>query len=276
VEARQERDYLFGHSAAETERLRLQAQMFAPSTRRFLEHAGIGPGMRMLDVGTGAGDVALLAAELVGEDGSVLGIDTNGELLDLARERAATAGFGNVSFVTGDASSIELEADFDAVVGRCVLFFVPDRAALLRRLAGHVRGGGVVGFQEPANATLAPMALPPSELLEQMWGWILETYRRAGMDLYAGLRLHSIFLEAGLPAPEMHLDAAAGGGPDWPGTRYMAGLIRTILPLITKLGVASEEEVQIDTLAERLQAELGREGAAVTWGFISAWARLPH
>jgi hypothetical protein len=92
------------------------------------------------------------------------------------------------------------------------------------------------------------------------------------MDLYMGLRLRSVFAEAGLPAPAMHLDAAAGGGPDWPGYEYMARLIGTILPLITKLGVATEDDVEIDTLADRLQAEIGDNGAAVTWGFITAWA----
>jgi hypothetical protein len=132
-----------------------------------------------------------------------------------------------------------------------------------------------VAFQEPANATLAPMSLPRSQLLEQMWEWILETYRRAGMDPFAGLRLHSIFLQAGLPAPAMHLDAAVGGGPDWPGCQYMADLIRTILPQIVKLGVTTEDEVGVDTLGDRLQAELGDDGAAVTWGFITASALRP-
>jgi ubiquinone/menaquinone biosynthesis C-methylase UbiE len=265
-------NYLFGQSAEEAERLRLQAEMFAPYTARFLEDAGISRGMKVLDVGTGAGDVALLAADLVGQEGTVVGVDLNPELIQTARARAAAAGLGNVSFVVGDAASVELDRDLDAVVGRCVLFFAPDPAALVRRLTGQVRDGGIVAFQEPANATLAPMSLPPSQLLEQLWAWILETYRRAGMDLYMGLRLRSIFAEAGLPAPAMHLDAAAGGGPDWPGYEYMARLIRTILPLITKLGVATEDDVEIDTLADRLQAEIGDNGAAVTWGFITAWA----
>jgi hypothetical protein len=117
------------------------------------------------------------------------------------------------------------------------------------------------------------MSLPHSHLLEQVWAWILETYRRADMDLYMGLRLRSIFAEAGLPAPAMHLDAAAGGGPDWPGYEYMARLIRTILPQITQLGVATEADVEVDTLADRLHAEVGDDGAAVTWGFITAWAQ---
>ncbi len=266
-------DYLFGQSADETERLRLQAEMFAPSTARLLTDAGISPGMKVLDVGTGAGDVALLAADLVGEEGAVIGVDLNPALVETARARVVAACRENVSFVVGDAASAELERDFDAIVGRCVLFFAPEPVALVRRLARHLRDGGIVAFQEPANATLAPMSLPPSKLLEQLWGWILETYRRARMDLYMGLRLHSVFARAGLPAPTMHLDAAVGGGPDWPGYEYMARLIRTILPLMTKLGVATEDDVEIDTLANRLQAEVGDDGAAVSWGFITAWAQ---
>jgi SAM-dependent methyltransferase len=265
-------DYLFGQSAEETSRLRLQAEMFAPYTTRFLQDAGISRGMKVLDVGTGAGDVALLVADLVGQEGTVIGVDLNPRLIETARARAAAAGLENVSFVVGDAASVELEPDLDAVVGRCVLFFAPEPAVLVRRLTGHVRDGGIVAFQEPANATLAPMSLPHSQLLERLWAWILETYRRAGMDLYMGLRLRSIFAQAGLPAPAMHLEAAAGGGPDWPGYEYMARLIRTILPLITKLGVATEKDVEIDTLADRLRAEIGDDGAAVTWGFITASA----
>jgi ubiquinone/menaquinone biosynthesis C-methylase UbiE len=266
-------DYLFGQSAAETERLRLQAKMFAPYTARFLEDAGISRGMKVLDVGTGAGDVALLVAELVGREGTVLGIDFNPELIGIARARVSAAGLENVAFGVGDAATIELDRDFDAVVGRCVLFFAREPASLVRRLTGFLRDGGIVAFQEPANATLAPMSLPRSQLLEQLWGWILETYRRADMDLYMGLRLRSIFAEAGLPAPAMHLDAAAGGGPEWPGYEYMARLIRTILPQITQLGVATEDEVEIDTLADRLRAEAGDGGVTVTWGFITAWAQ---
>ena len=129
-------DYLFGQSAGETERLRLQARMFAPYTAWFLEDAGISPGMKVLDVGTGAGDVALLVAVLVGQEGTVVGIDFNAELIGTARARAAAAGIENVSFVVGDAASAELDRDLDAVAGRCVLFFAREPAALLRRLNG--------------------------------------------------------------------------------------------------------------------------------------------
>jgi ubiquinone/menaquinone biosynthesis C-methylase UbiE len=152
--------YLFGHSEEETRRLLLQGRLFNPYTRRLLEDAGITSGMKVLDVGSGAGDVALLAAELVGPRGTVVGADSNPLILETAHKRVRAAGLENTSFVSTDISRLALDEDFDAVVGRCVLFFLSDSAAVLRRLATHVRPGGIVAFQEPGNATLRPDALP--------------------------------------------------------------------------------------------------------------------
>jgi hypothetical protein len=61
--------YAMGRSEAETKRLIRQSGTYAPFTWRLFEQAGLGPGMRVLDVGTGAGDVALMAAEMVGASG---------------------------------------------------------------------------------------------------------------------------------------------------------------------------------------------------------------
>ena len=114
--------YLFGHSAGETDRLLRQARLFGSDTRRLLEDAGIAAGMQVLDVGSGAGDVSLILADMVGASGSVLGVDINAELLETARARTDAAGLRNVTFTVGDVASVALDGDFDAVVGRCVLF----------------------------------------------------------------------------------------------------------------------------------------------------------
>ena len=72
----------------ERERLQDQATLLNPFTRYLFEDAGIGPGMRVLDVGSGMGDVALLAAEMVGPTGAVAGVDKNHDVLVAARQRA--------------------------------------------------------------------------------------------------------------------------------------------------------------------------------------------
>ena len=68
--------YILGHSDPEIARLKMQARLLEPVTKRFLQQAGIAAGMHVLDIGSGAGDVAFLAAGLVGPSGSVLGSDT--------------------------------------------------------------------------------------------------------------------------------------------------------------------------------------------------------
>src|SRR3954447_11004730 len=98
--------YALGHSQAEIDRLLAQARMFQPFTRQFLIEAGIAPGMRVLDVGTGAGDVAFLAASMVGATGAVVAVDRSATALALAEARARSMEFRNVSFRAGDPAEL--------------------------------------------------------------------------------------------------------------------------------------------------------------------------
>ena len=122
--------------------------------------AGIAPSMSVLDVGSGAGDVALLAADLVGSEGRVVGVDRNGAGLGVARARAKAAGFSHVTFREGNLTDIGLDEKFDAVVGRLVLMYQPDPAATLRRLASHLKSGGIVAFGE---YNITPDAIAPPQ-----------------------------------------------------------------------------------------------------------------
>src|SRR3712207_9260061 len=87
-----ETGYAMGYAEEERQRLIEQAAIYGPATQQFFLDAGIGPGMRVLDVGCGVGDVSLLAADLVGPDGTVVGVDTDPLALGTARARAREAG----------------------------------------------------------------------------------------------------------------------------------------------------------------------------------------
>jgi hypothetical protein len=91
-----------------------------------------------------------------------------------------------------------------------------------------------------------------------------------------GLKLFQTFQKAGLPAPQLCLDAPIGGGPDWPGYAYLAGTVRSLLPFLRQVGaVTAEEEVDIETLQDRLRAELvGQGGIQILPALIGAWARI--
>jgi Methylase involved in ubiquinone/menaquinone biosynthesis len=118
---------VLGHSDDELDRLRAQARLIDPISRRFLLEAGIGTGMRVLDVGSGAGDVAFVAVELVGATGEVVGVDRSTAALEVARARAGERSLANVSFLEGDPTSTALGRPFDAAIGRYVLSFRPTR-----------------------------------------------------------------------------------------------------------------------------------------------------
>ena len=249
-------EYTMGRSEGETERLIEQSQLYDNMTRRFFLRSGIAKGMKVLDVGSGAGDVALTLAEFVGPDGTVIGVDVNPDILKTAQARADAAGFTNVEFIAGDIRTLDLPGDFDAVVGRLVLMYMADPAETLRHLATHLRPGGIVAFQEaefsPYNATQHPDTPLASTLIE----WALTVFERSGAHLEMGMDLYRAFVDAGLPEPTLHFEAPMGGPEDWSGYEYLANSFRSLVPLLEAYGIATADELDVDTLAERIQAEV--------------------
>lgn len=170
--------YPFDADRAEEERrLIALGGLSEPNTERVFRQAGLGAGMRVLDLGAGAGDVALLVARLVGPQGSVLGVERSAEAVARAQRRIAQAGCDNVSFVQGDVSALDEVLDvgeiFDAVVGRAVLMYLSDPAVVLRASAQWLRPGGLLCFREPDMTY--DWVPPPSPLWDQVRGWFLQT-----------------------------------------------------------------------------------------------------
>jgi SAM-dependent methyltransferase len=268
--------YALGRSEAETRRLIFQHQIYGPMTRRFLQAAGIGTGMKVLDIGSGAGDVALLLADLVGPRGRVVGVDMNAAILETARSRVDAAGWRNVSLIPGDVREIDLGSDFDAAVGRWILMYLPDPAAMLRHLATRVRTGGIVAFHEN-DFTYPPAVFPPTELWGQMQRWMIpKPGSESRAEMRMGTKLFASYLDAGLPAPHLIVEAPVGGGSDWPGYDYTVETLRSLMPMLQQTNAVDPAEVQIDTLAERLRREVVEHRAVQMLPIMfGAWARKP-
>lgn len=266
--------YVMAFSAEEVHRLETMARLLEPATRLLLERAGVCAGMKVLDVGCGPGDVSLAAADLVGPEGTVVGIDTNPAVLEVARARAEAAGRSNVSFVDGDLTCLQLDTDFDAVVGRLILQHLCEPASALRHLVRHLRPGGIVAFQE-IDIPPAGTSVPSVPLIEHMYGWAREGLGRAGLETRFGLRLYGVFLAAGLSAPQLHCDAFVGAGAEWGWYDVIAETIRSLLPVITGQGIASAEEIEMDTLAQRCRdAATSTQSVVIGPSFISAWTQV--
>ena len=124
---------------------------------RLIALAHITAGQRVLDVATGAGDPALTAARAVGPSGSVVGVDHAPQMLGMARQRAATAGLSNITFLEGNAQALDLPPQsFDAVLSRWGLMFVLPLGPALEGFRRVLRPGGYLA----AAVWSAPQEVP--------------------------------------------------------------------------------------------------------------------
>jgi len=268
------RPYALGYADSEFRRLERQAALFHDLTEDVLRRAGLAPGMHVLDVGCGVGDVSMLAAAMVGATGSVLGIDRCSQSLDIARRRAAAAGQSSVCFQAVELDAFAPEQKFDAVIGRLVLMYQPDPAATLRRLRRNLRRGGILAFQEMAM----PLArsVPAGPHYRRCMDWILTAFARAGCELDMGGKLFATFAAAGLPMPQMIAATRVEGGPQSPAYDYLAGVLRSLLPVLEHADIATAADVDIDAMAARLRKEAVAQDACIMLPpLVGAWAQLP-
>lgn len=265
-------EYALGHSEPELERLSAQARLVAPFTRNLFREGGIQPGMRVLDVGCGHGDVTLLAAEIVGPLGQVVGVDKAPAAVEAARRRAAQA--RNVEVVLGDVGEAKFHEPFDAAVGRAVLMYCQDPVEALAAVARWVRPGGPVIFQEFDLRVVR--SHPRARLYEETLRLAIEAVRLAGADDDMGLGLHRVYTAAGLPAPAIRYEAAVGRADDTEVFEIVTDIVRSVLPSIERLGLGTAGELQPETLAGRMRDEVvGRNGVVAYPPLVGAHARRP-
>jgi ubiquinone/menaquinone biosynthesis C-methylase UbiE len=267
-------NYVLGHSNREHRRLMLQADNLRPITTRLLREVGLAQGMRVVDLGCGAGDVAMLAAEMVGPGGAVIGIDSNAAAIATARERASAAGHVNIEFVEGEASEMIGSGNSDLAIGRYVLVHQGDPVALIRAAATHVRPGGAVAFHEVFllgtwwSFPLVPLWQNTSDLINR-------TFRSVVTRPDAGARMVEHFYNAGVELPRLFSETPVGGGPDSPLYAWAAETLRTLLPRAEEIGFAGPGEIDIDRLEKHL-----REAVTAVHGQIGfahqhcGWARV--
>jgi SAM-dependent methyltransferase len=92
--------------------------------------------------------IRMLAAELVGPEGSIVGINRSQEVLNVAKERAREIGLRQISFVQASIEAFSAREPFDLVIGRYILIHQSDPIAVLRNAARLVRPGGTLAFHE--------------------------------------------------------------------------------------------------------------------------------
>ncbi len=266
--------YVLGSDDAEIARLDAQASSIAGATEALLRAAGIGGPMRVLDLGTGLGHVALQIAGLLDHDGSVLGIDQAERLLEIAERRRVAAGAENVAFLRADVRTFRASESFDAIVARLLLFHLPDRQEVLGRQLDALRQGGTMVLVEFDIGAMR--AEPEVPLVEAVRVWIEAAFRAAGADPRIGTQAAQLLRRAGFA------DVSTFGiqpyfAPSDPfGPQLCAGITRSLAQQIVAQGVADEAELGLDTLQARIAEEVGaRDAVVLPPTVVGAWGTRP-
>ncbi|HTS41643.1 MAG TPA: methyltransferase domain-containing protein [Xanthobacteraceae bacterium] len=269
--------YPFQSRDAERQRLIAQDRLVAPLTRRLLERAGIAAGMRVLDIGSGSGDVSFLVSRLVGPTGRVIGVDRDPAQVAFAEQRAKAEGLTNVQFMAKEFQDVTLDDNVDAIVGRLVLMYAANPIDALRRVLRNLRAGGVVALQESIIDYDGPVFVePPNCLAAKAVEWFRAGFKHAGVHARMGLRLFGMMRAAGLnPSTEIEMLTPIRQGPDGDLFNIITALVRSQLPAIMASGAATEREIDVETLEQRLIAD-APEGGVVGYfnlGHVGVWAK---
>ncbi|MBX8993103.1 methyltransferase domain-containing protein [Staphylococcus pettenkoferi] len=173
-------------------------------TARIFEQVGISKGMRVLDVGCATGEVSRLVSEIVGETGEVVGIDTSGQMIEMAQQNNPGS---NITYLQQDIYDLPEDlGKFDAIVGRRVLMYLPDPQRALQLLIQHLKPNGIIAFQESdaINCGVGGDRLPHhQEAIQRVW----KTVQAEGGDIHICQKLYDIFLRLGIESP--HIEAEA-------------------------------------------------------------------
>jgi len=264
-----------GSTDHERQRLMRQGAILREFLARGFRGAGLAPGMRVLDLGCGVGDVAMLAADLVGPAGSVVGIDRDAASVAWANKRVAEAGYKNIHFQVAEFHEFTDSRPFDALVGRFILMYLPDPVAILRHLSQQLRPGAAIAFMEP-DFTVPSSVFPEIPNFKNGGNMIGEVLRRSGARIDMGMRLYATYRDAGFIDTATDVSHLSGCGMSREMAEYFADTMRSLLPKMIEYGMATNEAVQIDTMADRIEAA-GRDADPQWVGsrYISAWAKKP-
>lgn len=268
--------YLLGHSALEQRRLLIQASYVRSWTTRLLCRAGLSQGMSVLDIGSGLGDVSFIAAEIVGPGGRVVGVERDPVAVEAARRRAVSGGYADtVRFENAELADFATAETFDVLAGRFILQYLPDPAAALNRLARFVGPDGIVVMHD-MDVSNPDVSFPPCPTWNGCYALLSQLFRAHGISPDFGRHLTRVFLDAGLPWPDIESGAMTGGKPGSAVFAWLGSAVHAVAPLLAEAGIELPEGIAID---DSLTATLERavlESRSMVLGntHYGAWVRV--
>ncbi len=187
--------YIIQGGDAGAARLHVLSKAMWPGTLSLLEKGGLGPGLAVLDLGCGSGDVTVQIARQVGPTGRVVGVDMDASVLAHAQASSQSAGL-DVEWRAAMVDQLEYEGEFDIVYARFLLSHLPDPVDALRRMKRALRPHGRI-LVEDVDIT-QHVCWPPNQGMKRYIELYTATARSKGVDPQIGPQLPALLLDAGL------------------------------------------------------------------------------
>jgi ubiquinone/menaquinone biosynthesis C-methylase UbiE len=249
-------EYLLGASDAERVRLVKQSEIHRPEAQWLLNRIGVKPGWRAIDIGCGPLGVLDLLAQAVGSSGTVVGLDREPRMLEMAALSVVERNLGNVLLMNGDATDTKLPGEsFDFVHERLVLINTPHPEQAVAEMVRLTRPGGFVALQDLDVSSW--MCEPPHSAWDQVYSILTRLWRGAGMDPFIGRRLPGLLRQAGLEDVQVRAHAHV-----WrPGDLYqtfnlqLVGAVREQILADGALTAAALDHLVSDLVAHLEQPE---------------------
>jgi ubiquinone/menaquinone biosynthesis C-methylase UbiE len=196
-------DYVLGTHDGEISRLGLQHHVWRPHMLDAWMRAGMTKGSRVVDIGSGPGYASLDAAEVVGPDGEVVGVERSSNFLSFARRQLERRDISWVRFLERDLVEDALElSEFDLAWCRWVASFVANPRTLVRRIADSLRSGGRVVFHEyQSYATWR--SIPASKPIDKFVAEVMSSWRASGGEPDIAPALIPLLTEGGFKLREV-------------------------------------------------------------------------
>jgi ubiquinone/menaquinone biosynthesis C-methylase UbiE len=269
-------DYVLGHTDEELMRLEKQGQFLQGLTKDLLIRAGLVPGMKVLDFGSGTGDVSLLASDIVGPTGEVIALERAFEAIEHARFRMESHNIKNIRFIHGDETiipEIMNGQQFDAIIGRLVLLHQRDPMETLCKLINYLRPAGIVAFHE-IDMCAGYWASAKLPLYDKIINLICDTFARGGMAIDIGSRFAGAFEKAGITESRIVRESQIEFGADSGAYDWISRVAHNLHPAMIKMGMVSENEIDLASLGNQLRDEAVAANASfVPIYFAAAFGR---
>lgn len=172
----------FGISPSDFHRLRLQGTLLKPIAKTFLLKAGLQPGMKVIDLGSGSGEFSCVAAEIIGDSGILIGFDKSHLAIKHANMTIKEKGLKNVKFELHDILNISTVKNVDAIIGRFILSYLENPSVMIKSWLASTNSIPIIAFQE-WNLTELPEQDSQNSFMKNIHSLIIKTLKLSGINL---------------------------------------------------------------------------------------------